>query len=83
MRYEKTYSTSRPDETDLVSSPTSVYVRKNITELAPDGNGTVMFEYDEVCIPKDEYIAQSYTENTIRDDVLQELILAVYSGKGE
>ena len=83
MRYEKAYSTVRPKETDLTSSPTSVYVRKNIQEMPPDKDGTVIYEYDEACILKDEYIAQTFKENEVRDDVLQELILMVYGSTGE
>lgn len=83
MEYEKTYSTIKPNELDLTSSPKSVYIRKNIRELPPDENGTVMYEYDEACIIKDEYIAQSFKENAVRDEALQELILKIYSDTGE
>ena len=83
MRYEKTYSTIKPDVLDLTSSPKSVYIRKDIRELPPDENGIVMYEYDEACIIKDEYIARTFTENAVRDEALQELILKICSDTGE
>ena len=83
MQYEKSYSTAVPEELDINSSPTSVYVRKNICELPPDENNTTLYECDEICIPKNEYIAKCFMENEVRDDVLQELILMMYGNEQE
>ena len=61
MNYYRVISNDYPQLVDITSSPTTVYLRKNITsEEATDtetGNTHTEYHYDEAAISKDEYIA--------------------------
>lgn len=55
-------STERPNELDLEISPTTVYFRRNIREeerTDEDGNGYIMFVYEEATMSKEEYYRQN------------------------
>lgn len=51
MNWYKTYSNSKPDEVDFLSSPTTVYMRRSIHQLE-DGS----YEYEECKLSKEDYL---------------------------
>lgn len=63
LNFYQSESTIRPDEVDATSSPTTVYIRRNIrkeTVIDPESTGLAdnsytVFVYDEAKVPKDEY----------------------------
>ena len=71
--YIKSQSTIKPDLIDTTSSKTSVYLRKNITEVEKMdeiNNSTITFyEYDEAKLTKEEY--QEYLKELEATDTLQ------------
>lgn len=61
LDYKKVESDTMPDEIDTMSSPTTVYLRKNIRaeerqDIETKTTKTV-YVYDEATIPRDEYNA--------------------------
>lgn len=59
MVYYKTVSDNKPQIVDNLSSPTTVYLRKNIQAVEVEdetGNKRTEYHYDEAAISKDEYI---------------------------
>ena len=60
MNYYKAISNDRPQAVDNLSSPTTVYLRKNIQAVEVEdietGNTRIEYHYDEAAISKDEYI---------------------------
>jgi len=61
LNYHKSESDTMPEEIDTVSSPTTVYLRKNIRaeerqDVETETTRTV-YVYDEATIPRDEYNA--------------------------
>ena len=51
---------SKPEEFDSTSSPTTVYQRRNIVQVTQeqeDGSVSTYWEYDERKLTKDEYIS--------------------------
>lgn len=63
LTYVKSHSTVAPVEVDLQSSPTTVFLRKNIQLVdmpdpsADDPDATVkMYEYDEAKLSQDQYL---------------------------
>lgn len=61
LDYKKVESDTIPDEVDTTSSPTTVYLRRNIrTEELQDietETTRTVYVYDEATIPRDEYNA--------------------------
>lgn len=59
MKWRKSESTIRPDEVDITSSKTVVYLRRNIVEKEretdTDGEARPYYEYDEAKLTKAEY----------------------------
>lgn len=60
MTYYKVTSNDYPQLVDITSSPTTVYLRKNIKAVDVEdemtGNTRTEYHYDEAAISKDEYI---------------------------
>lgn len=59
LNYYKSESDTMPDEIDTVSSPTTVYLRRNIrTEERTDdmGEKRTVYVYDEAKVSKTEYM---------------------------
>ena len=81
MNWKKTESAVRPSELDAASSKTVNYVRKNITEVEreqPDGSKMTMYEYDELEVPKTDWLlfnelSESATRITDIEDAVIEL----------
>ena len=58
LNYIKSYSDERPDDVDFTSSPTTVYIRKNIVEKTitdESGDSRVTYEYDEAKLSRNDY----------------------------
>lgn len=58
MIWRKAESAVRPVELDTASSKTVNYIRKNIIEVEreePEGTTIVIFEYDELAVPKADW----------------------------
>lgn len=67
LDYKPSESDIRPDEIDDVSSPTTVYLRKNIhTEKRQDETRTV-WVYDEAKVPRQEY--NEYMQKKAQADI--------------
>lgn len=68
--YEKSRSNIKPELIDTSSSQTSVYLRKNITQISIyddfTDNEVSMYEYDEAVLSKEEY-AEYLNELAILD----------------
>lgn len=59
LNFYESESTVEPDEVDTISSPTTVYIRRNIrqeTLTDIDGSETV-WKYDEAKVPRQEFEA--------------------------
>ena len=60
LNFYKSESTVRPDEVDVISSPTTVYIRKNIRQETlqdADGGELTVWKYDEAKVPRQEFEA--------------------------
>lgn len=58
LDFYKAESTVEPDEVDAVSSPTTVYIRKNIrqdTVQDVDGNEFTVWKYDEAKVSRQDF----------------------------
>lgn len=75
---------TRPDDIDFLSSPTTVFIRRNIEETTREdpetGEIKTVFEYDEAQVPKTDYIQTLYNHQEETDEALQELILSIFGG---
>lgn len=85
MTFYKSESTVRPKLIDFESSPTTVYIRKNIERITkedPETHETQSFyEYDEAKVSKTDYISILHTKQEESDAALQELILTFFGGE--
>lgn len=81
MTYYKVTSNDYPQLVDITSSPTTVYLRKNIKTVDVEdemtGNTRTEYHYDEAAISKDEYINMLHEQQEVTDEALQELILSL------
>lgn len=60
LNFYPSESTARPDEVDTTSSPTTVYIRKNIRqETVPDADGSevTVWKYDAAEVSRQEFEA--------------------------
>ena len=81
MNYYKSISNDRPQAVDNTSSPTTVYLRKNIKAVEVEdemtGSNRTEYHYDEAAFTKDEYITMLHEQQEVTDEALQELILSL------
>lgn len=81
MTYYKATSNDYPQLVDITSSPTTVYLRKNIKAVEVEdemtGSNRTEYRYDETAISKDEYINMLHEQQEVTDEALQELILSL------
>ena len=81
MNYYKATSNDYPQLVDITSSPTTVYLRKNIKAVDVEdemtGNTRTEYHYEEAAITKDEYINMLHEQQEVTDEALQELILSL------
>ena len=85
--WQKAQSSTKPMEFDTTSSSTTVYQRKNITEVTKEneinaeGMPSTMWEYDERKMSHDEYlqVAQQYNSEKLNtlSSVLDDIQLAL------
>lgn len=78
MQYIKSRSTAYPTLVDITSSPTTVYLRKNVTEVEVTDPVTeetyTEYHYDEAMISKDEYIALLHEQVADVEEVLADML---------
>lgn len=58
LDFRKSQSSIYPDLVDTTSSKTTVYIRQNVHEITNTdefGNESVIYEYDEAKLTKDQY----------------------------
>ena len=81
MNYYKATSNDYPQLVDITSSPTTVYLRKNIKAVDVEdemtGSTRTEYRYEEAAITKDEYINMLHEQQEVTDEALQELILSL------
>lgn len=81
MTYYKATSNDYPQLVDITSSPTTVYLRKNIKAVEVEdemtGRNRTEYHYDEATVTKDEYITMLHEQQEVTDEALQELILSL------
>lgn len=72
LEFHKSESTSIPELIDMVSSPTTVYIRKNIQEETRIENEEeyIIYTYDEAILTKEEYAIYLAEVNVANIDYL-------------
>lgn len=78
MDYRRSTSNEYPEAVDCTSSPTTVYLRKNIQEIEDTdpitGETKTIYQYDEAWVSKDEYIKMLQEQISDTEEVLAELL---------
>lgn len=78
MNYHKSSGDEYPKLVDITSSPTTVYLRKNIraVEFTDDMTGETKteYQYDEAKITKDEYINMLRNQTEELESVVAEML---------
>ena len=78
MKYYKAKSNECPKAVDITSSPTTVYLRKNIVSVQSkdetEGNARTEYHYDEAAITKDEYIDMLHGQIADVEEVLADIL---------
>lgn len=78
MNYYRAISNDRPQAVDNLSSPTTVYLRKNIQAVEVEdietGNIRTEYHYEEAAISKDEYIDILRAQIEDNEAVLAEIL---------
>jgi hypothetical protein len=72
LEFHKSESTSIPELIDMISSPTTVYIRENIQEETKIENEEeyTIYTYDEAILTKEEYAIYLAEANTANIDYL-------------
>lgn len=77
LLWKNVESLEKPKDTDITSSPTTVYLHRNITtEINEDG--ATVYHYEEATITTDEYLLYSLDQNKQDIIALQEGIADLY-----
>ena len=78
MTYYKATSNDYPQLVDITSSPTTVYLRKNIKAVEVEdemtGSNRTEYRYDEAAVSKDEYIDILRAQIEDNEAVLAEML---------
>lgn len=78
MNYHKSSANYFPELVDITSSPTTVYLRKNVREVEVTDEVTsekrIAYEYDEAIITKDEYINMLRNQTEELESVVAEIL---------
>lgn len=78
MTYYKVTSNDYPQLVDITSSPTTVYLRKNIKAVEVEdemtGSNRTEYHYEEAAISKDEYIDILRAQIEDNEAVLAEIL---------
>lgn len=87
MEFYKSEGLSRPVEIDFKSSPTTVFIRKNIEEIQKTDEETgetfTAYQYDEARVSKADYIAMLKERQDETDAAMLELILITFGGEND
>lgn len=70
-----------PDEIDYTSSPTTIYLHRNITKKKEDGH--VLYEYEEAKLIPAEFAIYSAAKTTETQLTLMEALADIYEKVGE
>lgn len=79
ITYVKSESNVEPSAVDLVSSPTSVYLNKNIQKVTRqdmDGVSYDMYEFDRATLTREEYAIYLAEQAAAQDNIDLELAVA-------
>lgn len=66
LNFKKSISDTRPAEIDAESSPTTVYIRRNIeekTRIPEAGESATYYTYEEAAVPRTEYESYRIEKN--------------------
>ena len=78
MNYYRVTSNDYPQLVDIASSPTTVYLRKNIASEEVENPETkethTEYHYDEAAISKDEYITLLHEQIADVEEVLADML---------
>ena len=78
MTYYRVTSNDYPQLVDIISSSTTVYLRKNITSEGVENPETkethTEYHYDEAAISKDEYITLLHEQISDVEEVLADML---------
>lgn len=78
MNYHKSSADYFPELVDITSSPTTVYLRKNVREVEVTDEVTsekrIAYEYDEASMTKDEYIDVLRNQTEELESVVAEML---------
>ena len=78
MTYYKATSNDYPQLVDITSSPTTVYLRKNIKAVEVEdemtGSNRTEYHYDEAAVTKDEYITLLHEQIADVEEVLADML---------
>lgn len=55
LNFKKSQSSVKPELVDTTSSKTTVYIRQNIVEKEATDSSSIIYEYDEAKLTKEEY----------------------------
>ena len=87
MEFYKSEALSRPVEIDFKSSPTTVFIRKNVEEIQKTDEETgetfTAYQYDEARVSKTDYIAMLNERQDETDAAVLELILITFGGEND
>lgn len=79
ITYVKSESNVAPEAVDLVTSPTSVYLNKNIQKVTRqdmDGVSYDMYEFDKATLTREEYTIYLAEQAAAQDNVDAQLAIA-------
>ena len=78
MKYYRVTSNDYPQLVDITSSPTTVYLRKNVISEEVENPETkethTEYHYDEAAISKDEYITLLHEQIADVEEVLADML---------
>jgi len=77
IRWKKSESSIKPKEIDYESSPTSIFIRRNVKEISKDEQ--TFFEYEEAVLTPAEYAIYAAEQNQKNVLALMEGLAAVYT----
>ena len=77
FQYRRSESGSIPILVDYTSCPSHVYLRKDIEEIKrtrEEGREETIYQYQEACVPKDEFIQYQLEKQDNQEQVLNFLL---------
>lgn len=77
ITWNKAESTVKPKDVDYESSPTTVYLHKNIVE--EDREGTLFYVYDEAKLTPTEFTVYTAEQNRQNNIAIMEALVDIYA----